>query len=86
MLSWRTLLLFDSTYLIKLINFKKVWSRFWNNIPGANKSLLLDIRGPEAVAEAVAADEDVGPVEDLAAADVPAIDEVYAVWKIAPAK
>ena len=59
---------------------------FWNNIPGANKSLLLDIRGPEAVAEAVAADEDVGPVEDLAAADVPAIDEVYAVWKIAPAK
>ena len=65
-----------------------IWAMlwFWNNIPGANKSLLLDIRGPEAVAEAVAADEDVGPVEDLAAVDVPAIDEVYAVWKIAPAK
>ena len=43
---------------------------------------MLDILGPEAVAEAVAEDE--GPVEDLAAAEVPAIEEVYAVWKIAP--
>ena len=43
---------------------------------------MLDILGPDAVAEAVADDE--GPVEALAAAEVPAIEEVYAVWKIAP--
>ena len=45
---------------------------------------MLDILGPDAVAEAVADDE--GPVEALAAAEVPAIEEVYAVWKIAPEK
>ena len=38
---------------------------------------MLDILGPDAVAdEAVADEEEDGPVEDLVAAELPAIDEV----------